>query len=168
MRWKLTWRSRARRLPPKCRRPLRPAVALGQHPSRARGRLQQPTKRSNRPKCAPVPETAEAAARLPSVLVASGLRAACESAAMRWLRDQLTWCGRESLHRTSENASCDDAAQARMPQQDIAGLFALLYSARNFTLQMCPVLAVNEVCCAFTDTPSPKLWRRETAVFLPS
>ena len=59
------------------------------------------------------------------------------------------------------------AAQAQMPQQDIAGLFALLYSARNFTLQMCPLLAVNEVCCAFTDTPSPKLWRRETAVFLP-
>ena len=101
-RWKLTWRSRARWLPPKCRRSLRPAVALGEHPSRARGRQQQPTKRSNRPKCAPVPETAEAAARLPSVLMASGLRAACESAAMRWLRCQLTWCGRESLHRTSK------------------------------------------------------------------
>jgi len=102
LRWKLTWRSRARWLPPKCRRQLRLAVALGQHPSRARGRQQQPTKRSNRPKCAPVPETAEAAARLPSVLMASGLRAACESAAMRWLRCQLTWCGRESLHRTSK------------------------------------------------------------------
>ena len=50
--------------------------------------------------------------------------------------------------------------QARMPQQDIAGLFALLYSARNLTLQRCPLLVGNEVCCAFTDTPSPKLWRR--------
>ena len=45
--------------------------------------------------------------------MASGLRAACESAAMRWLRGQLTWCGRESLHRTSENASCYDAVKLR-------------------------------------------------------
>jgi hypothetical protein len=30
---------------------------------------------------------------------------------MRWLQGQLTWCGRESLHRTSENASCEDAVK---------------------------------------------------------
>ena len=63
-------------------------------------------------KCAPEPDTAEAAARLPLVLMTSGLRAACESAAMRWLQGQLTWCGRESLHRTKLDSGC------RMPVRD--------------------------------------------------
>jgi hypothetical protein len=47
---------------------------------------------------------AEAAARLPSVLMASGPRAARKSAAMRWLQGQLTWRGLESLRRISEDA----------------------------------------------------------------
>jgi hypothetical protein len=37
--------------------------------------------------------------------MASGMRVACESAAMRWLRCQLTWRRRESLRRTSKDAS---------------------------------------------------------------
>ena len=61
---------------PSCRRP-------GLVPVQSARMFEAADEEVKSPDGAPVPCVAEAAARFPSVLMASGLRAACESAAMR-------------------------------------------------------------------------------------
>ena len=55
------------------------------------------------PDGAPEPDMAEAAARFPLILMVSGLRAACESVAMRWLRSNSPGAGARAC---TERAGC--------------------------------------------------------------